>query len=323
MSHLESIHAINKTLNELPVGKTISKKALSKATGIGERTLEGHIKFLRKSLGAPLVCTKGASEYRYDLQDDDRFELPGIWFSKQELAALFAIRQVLGEIPEGALSKVADKLWERIEKVSVESGLLPDNDWTGKVKILPIGGRNVDDGIFRNAVEGVLLGKRLRISHKKLGAEPKERIVSPLQIVRFRDNWYLDAWCHEGNGFRSFAMSRITMAIVQKEKAVRKGADALRGHFASAYGIFNGKADKTAKIRFLGIAAEEVSQERWHSMEQARFLDDGSYELAVPYNKDIELVMDILRWGELAVVLEPEELRVKVRKKLESALGHY
>lgn len=323
MSNLEPITKINTILNSLMQGETISKKDLSERTGIHPRTIERHIDFLRDALRAPLVCVPGASAYRYDLDAGDRFELPGIWFSKDELAALFAIKQVLGDIPEGALSKVAEKLWERIEKVGVESGQLPEKDWTNKVKILPIGGRHVEDGIFRSVVEGVLLGKRLLVVHKKLGAPPRERIVSPLQIVRFRDNWYLDAWCHAEEGFRSFAMNRISKAAVRKDKAIRKGAIALREHFASAYGIFNGKADKLAKIRFLGIAAEEVSQERWHSMEQGRFLEDGSYELAVPYNKDIELVMDILRWGELAVVLEPEELRAKVRKKLESALGHY
>lgn len=323
MSNLEPITKINTILNSLMQGETISKKDLSERTGIHPRTIERHIDFLRDALRAPLVCVPGASAYRYDLDAGDRFELPGIWFSKDELAALFAIKQVLGDIPEGALSKVAEKLWERIEKVSVESGQLPDKDWTNKVKILPIGGRLVEDGIFRSTVEGVLLGKRLLIFHKKLGAPPRERMVSPLQIVRFRDNWYLDAWCHVEDGFRSFAMNRISKVAVQKEKAIRKGATALREHFASAYGIFNGQADKLAKIRFLGIAAEEVSQERWHSAEQGRFLDDGSYELTVPYHKDVELAMDILRWGDLAVVVEPEELRTKVRKKLESALSRY
>jgi len=323
MSNLEAIHAINKTLNELPVGKSISKKALSKATGIGERTLERHIEFLRKSLGAPLVCAKGVSEYRYDLQDGDRFELPGIWFSKEELAALFAIKQVLGSIPEGALSKVADKLWARIEKVSVNSGLLPETGWTGKVRILPILGREVEDIVFRSVVEGVLKDRRLRINHKKLGGPAREREVSPLKIVRFRDNWYLDAWCHAEDGFRSFAMNRISKVVVLKCEALRKDAAEVAAHFASAYGIFNGKADKIAKIRFVGIAAEEVRQEEWHPEQIPTAYPDGSYELEIPYFKDTELVMDILRWGDLAMVLEPQELKDKVRKRLESALANY
>jgi predicted DNA-binding transcriptional regulator YafY len=323
MSNIEAIHAINNVLNDLPVGATISKKELSKATGIGDRTIERHLSTLRKRLAAPLVCEKGSSAYSYDLEEGDRFELPGIWFSKDELAALFAIKQVLGDIPEGALSKVADKLWERIEKVSVESGQLPNNGWTNKVKILPIGGRIVEDWIFRTVVEGVLKDRKLRIVHKKLGGPSREREVSPLQIVRFRDNWYLDAWCHAEDGFRSFAMNRISKVAVLQADAVRKDAAALTGHFASAYGIFNGKADKVARIRFLGIAAEEVSQERWHSEQKGTHLPDGNYEIEVPYFKDTELIMDILRWGNLAVVLEPVELRTNVCERLRSALANY
>jgi proteasome accessory factor C len=321
MSNIEAIAKLNNALNDAK--GPLSKKELSRITGTKERTLEAQLKFLKERLGAPLVCASGTSAYKYDLNGCDRFELPGIWFSKDELAALFAIRQVLGEIPDGALSKVADDLWKRLEKVSFESGQLPDNGWTNKVKILPIGGRSVSDQVFRSVVEGVVHGNRLKIVHKKLGAPTRERTVSPLQIVRFRDNWYLDAWCHLENDFRSFAMSRIVVASVLQEKAVRKGAGALKEHFATSYGIFNGKADKVARIRFHGIAAEEVSQERWHSEEKGRFLEDGSYELAIPYFKDTELVMDILRWGDLAEVLEPDELREKVRERLRSAMANY
>jgi predicted DNA-binding transcriptional regulator YafY len=318
---LEAITRLNTVLNDATI--PLSKEVLAKKARLNERTMERHLKFLKERLGAPLHCDKRCNTYCYRNGSGERFELPGIWFSKDELAALFSLRQLMGEIPEGALSSITEELWKRIEEVSLEEGQLPDNGWTKKVKVLPIGGRAVSNDVFRTTVDGLVHGRRLQITQKTLGKEPISREVSPLQIVRYRDNWYLDAWCHLREEFRSFGLSRIHDARTLDSKVVKKSPTALRDHFASSYGIFNGPADKVATIRFSGIAAEEVSKERWHSAQTGRNMGGGIYELDVPYHKDIELVMDILRWGELAVVIEPEGLREKVRKILESALKLY
>jgi len=45
--------------------------------------------------------------------------------------------------------------------------------------------------------------------------------------------------------------------------------------------------------------------------------------LRVPYSNDPELVMDILKYGPDCQVLEPVELREKVRGLLGEAVGRY
>ncbi|MBN1577060.1 MAG: WYL domain-containing protein [Chitinispirillaceae bacterium] len=74
----------------------------------------------------------------------------------------------------------------------------------------------------------------------------------------------------------------------------------LRKFFAEAYGIFNGPADKTAVIEFTGIAAQEVSTENWHPLQQGEWIDLATFRLAIPYGHHRELLMDILRRGENA-----------------------
>jgi hypothetical protein len=43
--------------------------------------------------------------------------------------------------------------------------------------------------------------------------------VSPQRLVHYRDNWYLDAWCHLRGGLRSFAVDAILAATVLPAKA--------------------------------------------------------------------------------------------------------
>ena len=61
----------------------------------------------------------------------------------------------------------------------------------------------------------------------------------------------------------------------------------------------------------------------WRPKQASRWLDDGRYELRIPYSNPIELVLDILRYGDEVEVIEPEELRRAVAGKLQRAAVLY
>ena len=56
--------------------------------------------------------------------------------------------------------------------------------------------------------------------------------------------WYLDAWDDDKDALRSFAIDRIRRATVLPDTALDIPEAQLDEHYASAYGIFGGKADK-------------------------------------------------------------------------------
>lgn len=60
-------------------------------------------------------------------------------------------------------------------------------------------------------------------------------------------------------------------------------------HLASSYGIFAGKANKTAVLRFTPERARWVADERWHPNQIGQYLTDGRCELRIPYRDDREL----------------------------------
>jgi predicted DNA-binding transcriptional regulator YafY len=47
-----------------------------------------------------------------------------------------------------------------------------------------------------------------------------QREISPQRLTHYRDNWYLDAWCHLRDELRSFAVDAISEAKTKSEHAV-------------------------------------------------------------------------------------------------------
>jgi predicted DNA-binding transcriptional regulator YafY len=174
-------------------------------------------------------------------------------------------------------------------------------------------------------VAGALLRRRrLRVRHfnRASGAET-ERDLSPQSLVFYRDNWYLDAWCHLRNDLRSFSVDAFREAAMLDERAREVARADLEEYLSSGYGIFAGRRIEWATLRFSPLAARWVSAQRWHSKQRSRTEADGSYVLEVPYANDQELLMEVLKFGPEAEVLAPPGLRERAAKQLREAAAKY
>jgi proteasome accessory factor C len=166
--------------------------------------------------------------------------------------------------------------------------------------------------------------RKLRVRyHSRSKDEVSERTLSPQRLVHYRGDWYLDAWCETRKSLRSFSVDRIKHAAELDEQAQDFFDAELDEYFASAYGIFSGRANKTAVLRFSPNSSRWVADDRWHPRQVGQFLTDGSFELSIPYRDDRELLMDILKYGPEVEVISPESLRNAIARKLQAALSHY
>jgi proteasome accessory factor C len=147
--------------------------------------------------------------------------------------------------------------------------------------------------------------------------------VSPQRVTHYRESWYLDAWDESKAALRSFAIDRILRVTPLEQKAMDVAETELDAHYASSYGIFGGRADKLAVLLFTPERARWVAEENWHPEQQGKRLEDGSYELRIPYGDPRELVMDILRHGPHVREIEPQALVDEVKSQLREALERY
>jgi len=303
----------------------VSMRRLQEELGESQSSVKRCIDKMRTHLGAPIEYDRRRNGYFYDTQNGCAFELPGLWFNSAELYALLIAQQLLAEVQPGLFDGMIAPLRERIDKILV-SGNLSTAAITQSISILRIGGRNVSNQHFQRIAATLLERKQLTIRYQKRSGEQIEisdRVVSPQRLVHYRDNWYLDAWCHKQHGLRTFALDSILEARSEKAKTKKIRQATLNAHYASGYGIFAGKAKGVAVLAFSPKQARWVANETWHPQQQGKFLADGCYELRLPYSHTPELVMDILKYGAEVEVVSPQLLRQEVAEKLREAAARY
>ena len=265
----------------------------------------------------------GDGRYRYSRAEGAPVMVPGVWFSREELEALLCLDHVQQQLHGGVLSETLAPLRQKMREMLSGQGIAGPA-WAERIRMLPLARRPVEGSVFKTVADAVLRQVRMRILYTPLHAvEGCTREVSPQTMLLYRDNWYLDAWCHNRNALRVFALSRIHTADVLAAAAKSIARSRLDRHFATAYGIFSGTPTETARIRFTGIAAREVAAQSWHPRQKIRHLSPDTIEIAIPCNNTTELIMDVLKWGDNAEVIAPPALRTAVAEIVEKCAKKY
>jgi len=297
----------------------VSRATLERELECTRATVMRVIEELR-NYGAPVEYLREQNGYRYT--PGVAFELPGIWFSPSELEALFVAEHLLEHAEPGLLSETLAPLKQKLGAI-FEQEHLGRGELVRRVRILRMTGRGTG-GYFNLIADALTRRKRLFLVYRSRGNdETTEREISPQRLVHYRDNWYLDAWCHLRKGLRSFAVERVHDAQPRARPAINVAERKLDDHFATAYGIFAGRPRHTARLRFTAARARWVANETWHPQQYGHLDGDGSYILEIPYSDARELVMDILKHGPEVEVVSPASLRALLRKALELTLARY
>jgi proteasome accessory factor C len=288
-----------------------------------EPTVFRLIRLMKNHLNAPIEWHEELGGYYYARDaDGGTYELPGLWFNARELQALLVFDRLFESLEPGLLGEHLAPLSRRVTEL-LEHKRLGLGEAARRVRVLGMAARPTGEW-FSVLASATLQRRKLRIVyHGRERDKVTERVVSPQRLVHYRNNWHVDGYCELRKGLRTFSVDRVRSARELEEAADAIPDRELDEYFASSYGIFSGKANKTAVLRFSRERARWVADERWHPQQAGQFLTDGRYELRIPYRDDRELVMDILRHGPDVEVVSPDTLRRAVAEWLRRALAHY
>jgi len=319
MDRLQRIYKLHQAVSSRR--HPVSCQTLQDELECSRATVNRIIQEMRLYFNAPIEYDRQRNGYHYAPNDGQTFELPGLWFSETELYALLTTQQLLAHVQPGLLDTQLKPVKERIEQI-LAARHMGSEEISKRVRILCMTGRNVALECFQTVASALLQRNSLHISyHGRGNDEISQREISPQRLIHYRDNWYLDAYCHTRNALRSFAVERITVAKALPQRCRDVPEKQLDAHYASSYGIFAGTPKHTAVLRFTPERARWVADEHWHPQQQGSILADGSYELRIPYSDSRELIMDILKHSGEVEVLSPEELRHEIRLRLQAALN--
>jgi proteasome accessory factor C len=81
-------------------------------------TLHRTINTLKNHLNAPVVYDANAGGYKYDRSQGQAYELPGLWFSANELQALAIMQRLLKDAGGGLLEEHLGPLAKRLDELT-------------------------------------------------------------------------------------------------------------------------------------------------------------------------------------------------------------
>ena len=308
MSLLERIYFFHE---ELKNNRFPNSRSLSDQFEVSSATARRDIAYLRDRLLAPLAFANRKNGFYYH---DYTFRLP--FENSPKIITLLALLGKLAD--EAGLSELPEvqKLTDRLATL-----LDPDlNRLLDRISYEWIETESIDPHIFSIILEALIRSRSLEMVYRSIKGEKSSRRVDPLRLTNYQGRWYLFGFCHLRNGFRLFHIARIT-SIRELDQPISSHKQDT-GYLDDSFGILTGKTVYKAKVLFTSTAAELVRHQHWHKDQRITDTKEGIL-LTIPVSDDRELMMKILQYGRMAEVIEPPELRKRIKDDISAMADIY
>ncbi len=275
------------------------------------------IEFMRERLNAPLEYDP--VERGYTLNDDS-YHLPITWIKNEELLLFTIAKELLKDKDSKNILNVFQK------KISSFS----DTDLEQIEKFISYKGMRLyrlKAGILNSIISAMLQSMEIEILYSniyKTDEDAYTQVLSPVHLVFFSGNWYLIG--KTGAKTKTYTLARIQHVKLTGNKAKNVPDDNIKKRIDDSFGIFiPGPDEKTSiiKLKFNKEMAPYIQTMILHGEQEENLLPDGSLIITFPSILSSELISEILKFRDNVVVLEPEELRVKMKECLKNMVDNY
>ena len=215
-----------------------------------------------------------------------------------------------------------------LHKYSIPQGFATFNSMKDRIILeeIPLGTSFLDD-----IIEAIQKNVELQVDYQRYENEQEEYDlqefhIQPYALKVFNRRWYLLGYIKEKRALRTIALDRILdLKILSTSFEVPEDFDA-RKYFANVVGIFvnNDLPVTKVKIRTYGIQADYLRSTPLHKSQSEgrskyREFAEFTYRLCITP----ELVSQLLAMGDKVEVLEPEELRGKMKERIKNMFNCY
>ncbi|WP_458120789.1 helix-turn-helix transcriptional regulator [Paenibacillus sp. Z6-24] len=280
------------------------------------RTIYRDMQALSES-GVPLLGSPGQG---YSLMEG--YFLPPVSLTADEAVAMWLGTDFVGKYLSPKYQYDAASARRKIQSILPES--IHIQSAAVRESVLLIAGRNVDKmdetTHLQQICEAVAARHRITFRYIKpsdtSGQGDNIRTVCPYGVVLTGNRWMLVAYCMKRQQIRHFRLSRMSELMVTDEEFVWPE------HFQ--LGCYRPEDDRNTlvKVKISEQIAARLREDGSFYLE--RLEEEGGRIIAVLRVRRLEeIIHTILGWGRGAVVLEPDELRIRIREELQNMLESY
>ena len=231
-------------------------------------TIKRDLRYMREQLGAPIVYSRTHGAYCYDQVKlsgkKSPFALthPNLpvfrrsWYTPQEMYVLVKMMGMVKDLEKDQASALTAELRPLVARVKTlfTLGDKDPNDVLNHVKIIDeTSVINDEPDSFASIGIALSENRRLQIQYeKRVGRHVTKtlREITPLRLVHYRNRWYVDAYCHMSDEFRTFAVEYIRRAGLLNKAGRHFSQKEISSQFDRAYGLFQGGEMKEAVLLF-------------------------------------------------------------------------
>ena len=177
---------------------------------------------------------------------------------------------------------------------------------------------------FDIIIRAIRTDRRLRIGYKKFQAEGYEKVVCPYALKLFHQRWYLLARNDEDQ-MRIYALDRMTMVELTADTFVMPADFSPQAYFSEYYGVLT---DETTPMAHVLIRAHKWMPNYLrtlplhHSQRELTSTPDYT-DFSYDIRPTSDFLGELLRHSEGIEVLEPLELRERMRQMIANTLKRY
>lgn len=214
-----------------------------------------------------------------------------------------------------------------LRKYSIPQDFATFNGMKDRIMLeeIPLGTAFLD-----SIIETMKQNLELQVDYQRFENEKEEHLqmfhIQPYALRAFNHRWYLLGYLKEQNGLRTIALDRILDLKVLTDSFKLPEDFDVRKYFADVVGVYvNEDIPVTkVKIRAYGIQADYLRSTPLHKSQSECRSKHGEFaEFTYRLCITPELMSQLLAMGEKVEVLEPEELRKKMKERINKMFDIY
>ncbi len=306
---------------ELRRGAFTNCSKLARLLEVSRKTIVRDIAFMRDRLELPIEFDARINAYRYTHPVS---AFPTVQVTEGELLALLVARKALEQYRGTPFHRQLEASFEKLTGGLKDRISFSPADELQSVSFKNVGLGKADMAVFNSLSGATLRQNEVEFDYRKAGEKKSaRRRVRPYHLAHRENLWYLVAFDTQRSALRTFALPRISDPKVLTVPFVRPADFSPEKFFATALGVLGGNRDYRVVIRFAAAVADRVREREWHESQELRDLPDGGLEVQLRLGALPEIERWILTWGCDAEVLQPRELRDRLRQAAASLVKLY
>ncbi len=320
--HVGDLHRLLGELVLLRSHEPWTPRSLGERFGVSEKTIRRDIKKL-VATGFAVAFDRARGGYRLE---SDTF-LPPVQLTLDEALALIVICEdvagrgqvALLDAALGAMTKIESLLPTRLRRD------LEDVMDHVEVRLARSGSSEGERGVFDTVREAILRQTVIKCQYRSAQATTQQRTFEfePYALWYGVRAWYTIGRHRKRDRVVALKLRRFQRIDATTRRFVRPKDFSIDGYLGNAWQMIPGANEYNVVLRFDQEFAETVADTHWHRSQRIERHVDGSVTLRFRVAGLDEILWWVLSMGRHCEVVEPADLRDRVRQEASALVDKY